>query len=532
MVRMILGFSVFFLLYACEQKQSKPNILFAIADDATYRHFSAYGCDWVSTPAFDRVAREGLLFKNAYTPNAKCAPSRASILTGRNSWELEELGNHLAYWPEKYTSFMESLSENGYQTGFTAKGWAPGDPGMRNGERRMLTGARYSDVKNEPPTSHINSIDYAENFNVFLDSVGDSPFMFWYGGTEPHRRYEFKSGSRLGGRSISEVNNIPAFFPDNDTIRHDLLDYGFEIEYFDLHLERMIASLEEKGILDNTIIIVTADNGMPFPRVKGNAYEYSNHLPLAIMWGQGIKNPGRAIDDYISFIDFAPTLLEVAGVTEEASGMMPVSGKSLVPIFNSEAEGDTGLGRDHVLIGKERHDTGRPNDGGYPIRGIVKGDFLYIRNFEPNRWPAGHPITGYLNTDGSPTKSWILTDNREKPIGSYWQLNFGRRIEEEFYNIAKDPSCIENLIYDQSLSEVIGSMRDQLFAELTEQNDPRMEGNGQVFDEYPLTEGDGFFEKFMDGDSGKTGWVNKSDFETQEFFKTLDQYPMSESKSP
>ncbi len=511
------------LFFSCKEEEKRPNILFAIADDATYMHFSAYGCDWVNTPAFDRIAQQGLLFQNAYTPNAKCAPSRAAILTGRNSWQLEELGNHLAFWPEKYVSFMEVLKENGYRTGYTAKGWAPGDPGTINGKKRQLTGESFSQIKLEPPTKQIGSVDYAANFEVFLDSAGEKPFMFWYGSVEPHRAYEFKSGATLGNRKLEEVDNIPAFYPDNDTIRHDFLDYGYEIEYFDSHLGKMIESLEKRGQLDNTIIIVTSDNGMPFPRIKGNAYEYANHLPLAIMWGKGIKNPGRVIEDYVSFIDYAPTILEAAGVEVTASRMQPVSGMSLLPIFNSDLDQITGLGRSHILIGKERHDTGRPNDWGYPIRGIVKDGFIYLKNFETDRWPAGHPLTGYLNTDGSPTKTWIIDQNRNNPIDKYWQLSFGKRVDEEFYNITEDPSCVNNLINDQSKTELITTMRNQLMSELAEQRDPRMSGNGSVFDNYPLTGGQDFFEKFMEGDSGKTGWVNKSDFETREFYQQLDQ---------
>tara|TARA_Y100001980_G_C14556928_1_gene354604 strand:+ start:22905 stop:24476 length:1572 start_codon:yes stop_codon:yes gene_type:complete len=511
------------LFFSCEEEEKRPNILFAIADDATYMHFGAYGCDWVSTPAFDRVAQQGLLFQNAYTPNAKCAPSRAAILTGRNSWQLEELGNHLAYWPKKYVSFMEVLKAHGYKTGYTAKGWAPGDPGTINGKKRELTGQAFSQIKLEPPTKQIGSVDYAANFEVFLDSAGDAPFMFWYGSVEPHRAYEFKSGNKLGKRNLDEVDNIPAFYPDNDTIRHDFLDYGYEIEYFDSHLGKMIESLEKRGQLDNTIIIVTSDNGMPFPRIKGNAYEYANHLPLAIMWGKGIKSPGRIIEDYVSFIDYAPTILEAAGVDVTTSKMQPVSGMSLLPIFKTESDKVTGLGRSHVLIGKERHDTGRPHDWGYPIRGIVKDGFIYLKNFETDRWPAGHPLTGYLNTDGSPTKTWIIEQNRHHPIDPYWQLSFGKRVDEEFYNIKEDPSCVDNLINDQRQAELIGTLRNQLMSELAEQGDPRMSGNGSVFDNYPLTGGQGFFEKFMEGDSGKTGWVNKSDFETREFYRQLDQ---------
>ena len=85
----------------------RPNILFCISDDQSWPHASAYGCQWVNTPAFDRVAREGILFNNAFTPNAKCAPSRAAILTGRYSWQLQEACNHLCFFPSEYVTFQE-----------------------------------------------------------------------------------------------------------------------------------------------------------------------------------------------------------------------------------------------------------------------------------------------------------------------------------------------------------------------------------------------------------------------------------------
>jgi len=135
---------------------------------------------------------------------------------------------------------------------------------------------------------------------------------------------------------------------------------------------------------------VTADNGMPFPRIKGQAYEYSNHLPLAIMWGKGIANPMRIVNDNVSFTDFVPTMLQAAGITEKESGMQEIEGKSLFNIFQEK----TTEHRKHILIGKERHDIGRPNDVGYPIKGIVKGDYMYVKNYEVDRWPAGNPLTG------------------------------------------------------------------------------------------------------------------------------------------
>ena len=126
----------------------RPNILFFIMDDASFNHFSAAGCRWTDTPAFDRVADDGIFFSNCYTPNAKSAPSRAVLLTGRYSWQLEEAANHIGFWPvDKYPTFMEVLAAAGYHTGFTGKGWAPGDPGYKNGRPRRLTGEPYQDRK-------------------------------------------------------------------------------------------------------------------------------------------------------------------------------------------------------------------------------------------------------------------------------------------------------------------------------------------------------------------------------------------------
>lgn len=205
---------------------------------------------------------------------------------------------------------------------------------------------------------------------------------------------------------------MPAYWPDNETVRNDMLDYAFEVEHFDRHLGRMLAELAQRGLLEDTLVVVTSDHGMPFPRGKGSAYEASNHVPLAVMWPRGIRSPGRVVEDYVSFIDLAPTFIELAGIPWTQSGMAPSPGRSLTDIFQSEKSGRVNPARDHVLVGMERHDIGRPGDVGYPIRGIVKDDVLFLQNFEPTRWPACNPETGYLNVDSSPTKSLILDAHR------------------------------------------------------------------------------------------------------------------------
>src|SRR5262245_61597490 len=169
---------------------------------------------------------------------------------------------------------------------------------------------------------------------------------------------------------------------------------------------------------------------MPFPRCKGNAYEASNHVPLAMMWPRGIQSPGRKIDDYVSFVDLAPTFVEAAGVDWSKTGMQPPTGRSLSNILSATVAKSTNPPRDHVLIGQERHDIGRPHDWGYPIRGIVKNDMLYLHNYEPSRWPACNPETGYLNCDGGPTKTVVLDGRTQSEGRRLWQLCFGKRPEE------------------------------------------------------------------------------------------------------
>ena len=508
--------SVFLIALAspCDAADSqRPNILFAIADDWGL-HAGAYGTQWVKTPAFDRVVREGLLFKNAYTPMAKCAPSRAIILTGRHLWQNEEAGNHLAYFPAKLKTWPEALMEHGWHVGLTGKGWGPGIANDAAGKPRRMTGRPFNKRKAPPPTKAISNNDYAANFIDFLDAAPKSaPWCFWYGATEPHRGYEFRSGVDKGGKQLSDIDRVPAYWPDHETVRHDMLDYAFEIEHVDRHLGRMLAELEQRGLLDNTLVIVTSDHGMPFPRVKGYAYHDSNHIPLAIRWPRGVAARGRTIEDFVDFTDLAATILDIAGIMQTDSGMLPITGKTWRPIFESDKAGQVMPERDHVLVGKERTDVGRPHDWGYPIRGIVTREFLYLRNYEPARWPAGNPETGYLDTDGSPTKSLILERGRRNRADRFWQLNFGMRPAEELYDLSANTDCVQNLAGDPSQADRIKALREHMEAELKAQNDPRMFGQGHVFDEYKPTSGAGFYERYLQGEKPQAGWVNRGDFE-------------------
>ena len=135
--------------------------------------------------------------------------------------------------------------------------------------------------KAKPPARAISNNDYAGNFADFLASAPEGkPWCFWYGTSEPHRSYEDGVGLRMGKR-LEDIDHVPAFWPDNARTRGDMLDYAIEVEHYDTHLGRILTHLEKTGQLANTLIVATSDHGMPFPRCKGQAYDYSNHVPVS-----------------------------------------------------------------------------------------------------------------------------------------------------------------------------------------------------------------------------------------------------------
>ncbi len=455
----------------------RPNILFIIFDDWGWRDAGAHGCSWVKTPNFDRVAREGVLFKNAFTSNPKCSPCRATILTGRNSWQLKEAVSHGGYFPEGFEVYPDLLEKAGYSVGLTGKGWGPGDFKTLAKRTRNPAGPSFDAQKASPPASGIGKNDYTQNFGAFLEQrPKDKPFCFWMGFNEPHRPYEWNSGVRLG-KKLEEIK-VPAYLPDTDIVRRDLADYAIEVEWADSHIGGALKALEAVGQLENTLIIVTSDHGMPFPYVKGQIHEDGFRLPLAMRWGKGIK-AGRVVEDFINVRDFAPTYMELAGQKPHAQ----MTGKSLVNILRSDKSGWI-ENRDVMLAGKERHDIGRPNDLGYPVRALRTKDFLYIHNFQPDRWPVGNPETDFGNCDPGPSKEVIKLLG-----GHFYELCFGKRPTDELYDLRHDPQGVNNLAQDLAYREKLDDLRYRLMQMLRDEQDPRALGEAAIFDTYKYVGG-------------------------------------------
>ena len=455
----------------------QPNILFCIADDAS--HFGYNGFGYVKTPNIDRLAEAdgGVILDNAFTTNPKCAPSRASILTGMHTWQLREGCNHFSYFPGDFEVYPDMLEANGYHVGFTGKGWGPGDY-EHYGRTRNPAGPDYSDIELAPPKdSRITAVDYSANFKAFLDDNKEGkPFCFWYGCKEPHRPYNIGESWDFETKP-EDIKYLPSYWPDNDLVRRDMLDYAFEINWFDRFIGEMVSELEKRNLLDDTFILITSDNGMPFPRIKGQMYEQDFHLPMVAYW-KGKLHCGKELDALISFIDIGPTFLELAGVKEHN-----MAGKSFLPVL---LDGDKG--QEYVWFGREKHDVGRTNDVGYPVRCVRDKQYLYIKNYAPDRWPAGNPETKYTNCDHGPTKAQVLLA-AERGHPEYLEMRFGKRPAEELYDVINDIECMHNLVNDPKYTAELARLRTALDKKLAETEDPRFLGNGDIFDSYPITQG-------------------------------------------
>lgn len=463
----------------------RPNILFYITDDQSWLHTSINGEKLVQTPGFDRVANGGILFKNAFAPAPSCAPCRASILTGRYPWQLEEGVQLFGGIPRKYTLFTHLLEESGYALGLTYKNYWPGNMIDEKYHSSPL-GKAYNITPEEKYPHGIADCDYAGSFEQFLEERDPGkPFFFWVGVSEPHRVY--KKGIGLESGMNADAVNIPSFFPDVQEIRSDMLDYFYEINHQDKHLVRMLNMLEATGELDNTIIVVTSDNGMPFPRAKSNLYEYGTRVPLAVRWGNKIK-AGRVVDDVTNLLYFAPTFLELAGLPVPEG----ITGRSLTALLASKKGGVVQPDKDFTVTSMERHALARKGGLGYPMRALRTQDWLLIRNFKPDRWPAGDPppfrpifYTEYGDVDEGPTKRYIV-DNQEDPyVAKYYELAFHKRPEYELFSISDDPENLVNLANENTYHNVFEEMKEHLNTFLLEAKDPRILGNS-TFDEMPF----------------------------------------------
>lgn len=397
--------------------ESAPNILLAVADDWGYPHAGAYGYLSVRTPAFDRVAAEGALFRRAFCAAPTCTASRGAILTGQAPHRLGEGANLQSFLPAALDVYPDLLEAAGYRVGKTRKGWGPGVLGER---ARNPAGPDFP------------------SFDDFLGGQPPgTPFCFWLGSADPHRPYS--GGGASSGIDPQSVS-VPPYLPDTPEVRADIVEYLAEVQRFDAGLAHALQLLDERGLAGNTLVVVTGDNGWPFPRAKANLYDSGSRVPLAIRWPSRVPQ-GRAVARLTSLTDLAPTFLTAAGLTVPST----MTGQSLLPTLSGTASD-----RPFVVIERERHAKARAGNLGYPVRALRTRRWLYVRNFGPERWPAGDPdYSGsqgfFSDIDAGPTKAQLLDNRDQAGFAGAFRRATGQRGAEELYDVLADPHCLRNL---------------------------------------------------------------------------------------
>lgn len=503
------------------------NILFCFADDWG-RYASSYAAvdgkpslnDCIKTPNVDRLAREGVLFRNAFVNAPSCTPCRSSLLSGRYFFNCGR-GAILngAVWDSAIPSFPLLLRDNGYQIGKAYKVWSPGTPADAPfGEQKYAyeKAGRLPNNFSEEAVKLIEggaSVDEAKkkildqvrgNFDGFLkDRKPNQPWLFWFGSTTTHRVWIKGSGKKLWGIEPESLSGkMPKFLPDVPEVRQDIADYLGECQAFDAEIGVLLKQLEEAGELDRTLIVASGDHGMPgVPAGKCNLYDHGVKVTLAmrVPGGKG----GRVVEDFVRLPDLAPTFMEIGGVTPPAN----LYGKSLLPLLQSDKSGQIDPDRNWVVTGRERHVArAREENLPYPMRALRTPDFLYIRNFAPDRWPMGSPkastdkelpptremegntYVAYADMDASPTKAWLIEHRDDPKLKWHYDFAFGKRPGEELYDLKKDPDQTDNVAANPSYAKQKQELSTRLMKLLTDAGDPRVTGDGKTFDRPPFTD--------------------------------------------
>jgi N-sulfoglucosamine sulfohydrolase len=504
----------------------RPNILFVFADDWG-RYAGAYAKidgpgginDIVRTPHFDRVAREGVLFRSAFVSAPSCTPCRSALLSGQHFWRTGR-GSILrgAVWDGSNPSFALMLRDAGYHIGETFKVWSPGTPADAPFDAPKhayeKAGGRFNQfsqhvtamVAQGRPVEAAKQVLYDEvraNFDAFLAArkPGD-PFCYWFGPTNVHRKWIKGSGKKLWGIEPDALKGkLPPFLPDVPEVRQDLADYFGEVQAFDAALGLLLARLAEIGELENTVVVVSGDHGAPgFPHGKCNLYDFGSSVPLAIS-GPGVEG-GRVVDDLITLPDLAPTFLELGGVKPARV----MTGRSLVSLLRSTKTGQVEPARDAVYIGRERHvESARAGFLPYPQRAIRTHDFLYIVNFRPDRWPLGDPYrleggnpptaeevteetrVTLPDEDAGPTKAWLVGVRNDPKWNSHFDWVYGRRPREELYDLKTDRHQTRNVAAEPRFAATRAQLERRLMDELKRTGDPRLVDDGKFFETPPMS---------------------------------------------
>ena len=416
------------------QTPTRPNIVWISNEDMS-PHLGAYGDALARTPALDRLARESIRYTNAFSTAPVCAPSRAAIITGMYQTTLgaqhmrttedrvpELPGPYLAVPPFYVKAFPEYMRAAGYFTSNRAK----------------------TDYQFGVPFTIWD--DLGNNAHWRNRPTPNQPFFSVFNLEITHESRIFPSSpARKGKPLVTDLSKIPVppYYPDTPLVREELARMYDNIADLDGQVAEILKQLEDDGLADNTIVFYWSDHGDGVPRAKRSLYDSGLRVPLMIRWPKSMSPtvaPSVVIDEMVSLLDLAPTVLALAGLEIPAH----LQGRALVGP-------KAGPPPEYVFGARDRMDIEYDM-----MRSARDARFLYIRNFEPELPYAGHII--YRNQSAI-MQEWLRLQAERKLTGSAALWMRTNRPAEELYDTKADPHQIRDLAADPAHKMTLERMR-------------------------------------------------------------------------
>ena len=407
---------------AAQSEAPRPNFVFIISDDHSWTDLGCYGNAAARTPNLDRLASQGARYTHCFVTSPQCSPNRSAILTGLPPHQTATSRLH-APMPGGQETFLEPLREHGYFLGAWNK--------VHQGAEFDKTRWHYHGAARLSPTDFLRQ------------RPKDRPFFFHVGFTDPHRPYS--PGAFDPPTDPSRVP-VPKWLPDTPEIRKDLADYLDEIARMDRQAGEVLRVLEEQGVADNTVVMFTGDNGMPFPpRAKGTLYEDGIRVPLIVRW-PGRVQPGTVSGKLVSHIDLPVTWLESARIPKP----LRMKGVNLM----------TG-NRDEIFSERNWHDNFDL------IRCIRTRTHKLIYNGLPDK--PHRPIRDLAD---SPTWASYLALNAAGKLSAAHQRALApQRPLLELYDLERDPDELNNLADAPASSKIQEDLLNRLGSWMDSTND-------------------------------------------------------------
>jgi len=430
---------------------ARPNIILFIADDVSWDDLGCYrgvgGNAAARTPRIDRLAAAGRRFDAAILTASSCSPSRASIITGRyphNCGRAAELhapiAAHLPWFPQL-------LRAAGYHTALVGKNHLAAErPGG------APEPAAFDIVRSGQEPG--NRGGHAGWVAAIRDRPRDQPFFFWFAALDAHRGWDGDADWRAelyGPRHDPHAGEVPPFLVPDEATRADLASHRNEVTRFDHFVGAAVDELDRQGILAETLLLIMADNGRPFPRAKTRLHDSGMRTPLIAHWPHGLGRPGVPTTSLVSAIDIAPTILDAAGVPTPDG----FQGVSLLPVIADPAASV----RQAAFSEHNWHDYEAHG------RAVRTGDgWLYIRNRRPDL-----PWQGPADSVRSPAhRGLIAARSLGRLTPAQADVFLAPRPCEELYFTPDDPQQLRNLAAEPDGAAVLARMRG-LLADWTEQ---------------------------------------------------------------